>query len=169
MFRVAVALGSNLGDRVANLRLGAAGLAGLQRSFRCSRVFETEPVHVSNQPAFLNACCTGWTDLAPGQLLLELQSLERDAGRDSGGPRFGPRPLDLDLLLHGDHVIDEPGLIIPHPRLRERPFVLVPLAEVAADWEVPASRGADVSTVGDLALAVGAGGVVATSLNLLCA
>ncbi|MFQ5529616.1 MAG: 2-amino-4-hydroxy-6-hydroxymethyldihydropteridine diphosphokinase [Gemmatimonadota bacterium] len=166
--RVAISLGSNVENREASLRLGAAGLARLHRASRCSRVYETQPMHVTDQPAFLNACCTGWTDLTPVELLAALKKLERHAGRLPGGRRYGPRPLDLDLLLHGDQVIDEPGLIVPHARLRERAFVLVPLAELAADWVVPASRGAPSATVRELAAAAGTRGVVATTLDLQC-
>ncbi len=163
---IAVALGSNMGDRAANLRLGLAGLADLHVDFQCSGVFETQPMHVADQPSFLNACCIGKTSLTARQLLQSLQQLELRAGREPGGRRYGPRPLDLDLLLYGERVIEEPDLVVPHPRLRERAFVLVPLAELAADWVVPVSRGAAAATVGELARVVDEVGIVRTSIEL---
>ncbi|MDH3428061.1 MAG: 2-amino-4-hydroxy-6-hydroxymethyldihydropteridine diphosphokinase, partial [Gemmatimonadota bacterium] len=112
---VAVALGSNEGDRAANLRFGAAGLLQMDAAFRFSAVFETRPMHVVDQAPFLNACAIGWTILTARQFLDRLQNIERCAGRRPGGQRYGPRSLDLDLLLYGDHVIDGPGLTVPHP------------------------------------------------------
>jgi 2-amino-4-hydroxy-6-hydroxymethyldihydropteridine diphosphokinase len=165
---VAVALGSNEGDRAANLRFGAAGLLQMDAAFRFSAVFETRPMHVVDQARFLNACGIGWTSLTARQFLDRLQNIERCAGRRPGGQRYGPRPLDLDLLLYGDHVIDDPGLTVPHPRMRDRPFVLLPLAELAADWEVPASHGAPVATVGELAVAAGSKGVELLHLEFPC-
>lgn len=163
---VAVGLGSNTGDRAANLRLGVAGLAELHDGFRCSGVFETQPQHVADQPPFLNACCIGQTSLTARQLLNALQELELRAGRQPGGERYGPRPLDLDLLLYGERVIEKSDLVVPHPRLRERAFVLVPLAELAADWKVPVSRGAAATTVGELACGVDEEGIVRTGIEL---
>lgn len=166
--RVAVALGSNSGDRLANLRFGAESLVGLFSEFRCSRVFETEPMYVSDQARFLNACCTGRTDSSAEELLGVIQQIERHSGRRRGGRRYGPRPLDLDLLLHGDQVIDEPHLTVPHPRMRDRAFVLIPLAELASDWLVPGLPGNPVTTVGQLAAAISAEGVVLTGHELPC-
>ena len=131
-----------------------------------SRVYESAAVGFMNQPSFLNACCVGRTRLTPRELLSELQKMERSYGRSAGRPRHGPRTLDLDVLLYGDHVIEEPGLLVPHPRLRERAFVLVPLAELAADWAVPASHRAAAATVGDLARVVDSTGLVRTTLQL---
>lgn len=91
-------------------------------------------MHMEDQPTFLNACCVGRTELSARSLLNALRALERAAGRRTGGPRFGPRELDLDLLLYGERVIKEAGLRVPHPRMTERPFVLWPLAEIAGDW-----------------------------------
>ena len=163
---VAVALGSNTGDRAANLRLGVAGLAKFHGGFRCSRVYETQPMHVADQPTFLNACCIGETSLTARQLLESLQKIELRAGRQPGGRRYGPRPLDLDLLLYGERVIEESNLVVPHPRLRGRAFVLVPLAELAADWKVPVSRDTAATTVGELARGVDKEGVVPTSIQI---
>ena len=97
--------------------------------------------------------------MTPRQLLSQLQDAERAAGRDRSGPRYGPRTLDLDLLLYGDQVIEDPDLVVPHSRLRERGFVLVPLAEIAAEWIVPASAGMAADSVGSLAERVGMDGI----------
>lgn len=137
---VAVGLGSNVGDRAAHLATGVGGLRSLLRDVRCSRVWETEPLGVPDDHGpYLNMCCAGRTGLAPGELLARLLEIEEGAGRDrrrtGGGAR--PRRLDLDLLLYGDAVVDEPGLRVPHPRMRRRAFVLVPLAEVAGSWRDP--------------------------------
>lgn len=134
---VAVALGSNVGDRRRNLMVARRLLARLLEGLGCSRIYETEPRHVRSQPRFLNACCKGRTVLPPGELLDRFQAIERKAGRLSGGERYGPRVLDIDLLLYGDRIIRREGLEVPHPRMAERAFVLVPLAEVARDWVHP--------------------------------
>ena len=126
---------------------------------RASALYETAPVLLEDQPLFLNACCTGRTRLTPHQLLSQLQDAERAARRDRTGPRYGPRTLDLDLLLYGDEVIEDSDLVVPHPHLRERGFVLVPLAEIAADWIVPPSRGAEAESVGSLEGKVGTDGI----------
>lgn len=90
-------------------------------------------MYVKDQPPFLNACCVGTTELSACSLLDALQEIERELGRDPRRGRFGPRELDLDLLLYGDRVIKEAGLRVPHPRMKERPFVLWPLSEIAGD------------------------------------
>ena len=137
MTRVAIGLGSNLGDRLGHLQSGLRALSKAMAVEHCSSVWESDPMYYAPQPAFLNACCTGTTDLSPGDLLAELQEIEQAEGRRRRGPRFGPRELDLDLLLYGSLRIDDPQLRVPHPGLTERPFVLLPLAEVAGDWAVP--------------------------------
>jgi len=134
---VAIALGSNLGARLANLRRAVGALSSRVEVRKCSAVYESEPMYVESQPPFLNACCVGETGLTARGLLRMLQELEREAGRVGGGCRFGPRELDLDLLLYGDSVIREEGLWVPHPGMPERPFVLWPLAEIAGDWLHP--------------------------------
>ena len=141
---MAVGVGSNLGDRAARLAEGVRGLARVLRDLRCSAVYETEPEGPVAQGPFLNMCCTGSTELGPAELLEVLMGLERASGRRREGPRFGPRSLDLDLLLYGGRVVDEPGLRVPHPRLEERAFVLVPLADILPDWRHPGS-GASVA------------------------
>jgi 2-amino-4-hydroxy-6-hydroxymethyldihydropteridine diphosphokinase len=156
---VAISLGSNLGDRESWIAFGLQAVARELERLSVSAVYETRPELLEDQPLYLNACCTGLTRLTPRQLLSQLQDAERAAGRDRSGPRYGPRTLDLDLLLYGDEVVENPDLVVPHVRLRERGFVLVPLAEIAADWIVPASRGAAAETVASLAGRVAAQGI----------
>jgi 2-amino-4-hydroxy-6-hydroxymethyldihydropteridine diphosphokinase len=164
--RFAVGLGSNLGDRLANLRLGLRAVASNADDLQMSSVYETAPVHIEAQGLFLNSCCVGWTRLTPHQLLSELQDAERRAGRRRGGPRYGPRELDLDLLLYGDLTLCTHHVTVPHPRIRERAFVLVPLAEIAADWIVPASGDRASATVAELAKALDRTGIVRTEIDL---
>jgi 2-amino-4-hydroxy-6-hydroxymethyldihydropteridine diphosphokinase len=137
MTPVAIGLGSNVGERLEHLQRGLIALTDAVAVYRCSSVWESEPMYQVTQPAFLNACCTGETSLEPADLLVTLQQIERAEGRRPGGPRYGPRELDLDLLLYGTRVLDEPDLQVPHLGIDERSFVLVPLAEVAGDWDVP--------------------------------
>jgi 2-amino-4-hydroxy-6-hydroxymethyldihydropteridine diphosphokinase len=135
MAGVYLGLGSNLGDREAALH-SALELLG-DEVVAVSSFRETDPVGYLDQPRFLNAAATLETDLEPRALLDRLLEVERELGRTRDGPRFGPRTIDLDLLLYGDRVIDEPGLVVPHPRLAERRFVLEPLAELDPDLVVP--------------------------------
>lgn len=137
---VHVGLGSNLGDRRRNLAFALEsferlpGLAGHVELCRASLAYETDPVGPPGQGPYLNAAATLRTDLAPQRLLAAFLEIERAAGRDRvAEPRNGPRTLDLDLLLDGPAVLDRPGLTLPHPRLRERGFVLIPLAEIAPE------------------------------------
>ena len=105
---------------------------------RISHLRETEPVGFVDQPRFLNGAVIVETTLSPRKLLDRLLAIERRLGRVRGqGPRFGPRTIDLDLLLYGDEVVDEPGLQVPHPRLHERRFALEPLAELDPTLEIP--------------------------------
>jgi 2-amino-4-hydroxy-6-hydroxymethyldihydropteridine diphosphokinase len=128
----AVALGSNLGDRCASLDRAVGRLGELLGDLRVSGFRETDPVGVSPQPRFLNAAAAGTTALGARALLDALQAIEREHGRTR--PFAGaPRTLDLDLILFGDTIVDEPGLAVPHPRFRERLFVLEPLGEIAPD------------------------------------
>jgi len=163
--RFALGLGSNLGDRLANLRLGLRTVAGHADDLVVSAVYETAPLHYHDQSPFLNACCVGWTRLTPLQLLSELQDAERRAGRRRGGPRFGPRELDLDLLLYGDQTLESDHLILPHPRIRERAFVLVPLAEIAPEWIVSGRADSVPGTVRELAARVDRTGVRLTRFS----
>ena len=105
-----------------------------------SRFRETDPVGYVDQPRFLNAACVVETDLSARELLERLLAVERSLGRERARPRFGPRTIDLDLLLYGDETIDEPGLTVPHPRLAERRFALEPLAELDHDLTLPDGR-----------------------------
>lgn len=135
-----VGLGSNLGDRAGFIRAGLAGIGRLTgtRVTRCSSLYRTEPVGPVRQGEFLNAVCEVRTSLAPGELLAGLLRVEREHGRDrAGAAPGGPRTLDLDLLLFGEHAVDEPGCRVPHPRMHERRFVVEPLAEIAPDARVP--------------------------------
>jgi 2-amino-4-hydroxy-6-hydroxymethyldihydropteridine diphosphokinase len=137
--RAFIGLGSNLGDREAALR-GALELLG-EDVVAVSSFRETEPVGYLDQPAFLNAAAALETGLEPRALLERLLGVERELGRTREGPRHGPRTIDLDLLVYDDRVIDEPGLVVPHPRLAERRFVLEPLAELDPDLVVPGQGG----------------------------
>lgn len=130
----AIAIGSNLGDRRAHVAsaLRAIGALDGTRLVARSAVIETEPVGPVDQGPYLNAACLVETTCQPRALLAALLDIERTRGRDrTRAPRWGPRTLDLDLLLYADRIIDEPDLVVPHPRMHERPFVLVPLAEIA--------------------------------------
>jgi 2-amino-4-hydroxy-6-hydroxymethyldihydropteridine diphosphokinase len=136
MTPVAVALGSNLGDRDGNLHEAVRRMAAFIHALRVSSFHETDPVGVGHQPRFLNAAAAGETALSAPGLLDELLAIERALGRER--PYAGaPRTLDLDLILYNAAVIDEPALRVPHPRFRERRFVLAPLAEIAGDWVDP--------------------------------
>jgi len=128
-----VGLGSNLGDREALIRR-AALLIGARR---LSTVIETEPWGHVNQPRFLNAAAEVETPLTPRQLLVFLLDVERRLGRERIGPRWGPRTIDLDLLLYGEDTVEEPDLVVPHPRLTEREFALRPLAELVPSLKIP--------------------------------
>lgn len=134
--RVAIALGSNVGDRRTTLNAALDALQPWVRDLRVSSFFDTPYVGIEVQPSVLNGAVIGVTALTAHALLERLLSIERDFGRTRpyGG---APRTLDLDLILYDDAIIDEPGLIVPHPRFRERRFVLEPLAEIAPDWVDP--------------------------------
>jgi 2-amino-4-hydroxy-6-hydroxymethyldihydropteridine diphosphokinase len=136
---VYLALGANLGDREETIRTALARLDAHEEIDvqRVSRLRETDPVGYEDQPRFLNGVARLQTSLEPRDLLTVLLDLERDLGRTRHGPRFGPRTLDLDILLYDNREIDEPGLEIPHPRMAERAFVLQPLAELDPALEVP--------------------------------
>jgi 2-amino-4-hydroxy-6-hydroxymethyldihydropteridine diphosphokinase len=106
------------------------------QSLRSSSFHDTAPVGVGEQPVFLNAAAVGETSLSARELLVLLLDIEKQFGRERPYPG-APRTLDLDLILYDDEIIDAPGLVVPHPRFRERRFVLEPLAEIAADWRDP--------------------------------
>ena len=134
MTRAYIGLGANLGDREGTIRRAAEMIGAT----RLSTIRETEPWGYADQPSFLNAVAAVDTELTPRQLLDLLLALERELGRERrGGPRYGPRTIDLDLLIYGQEIVDEPGLSVPHPLLHERQFALEPLAELDPDLAVP--------------------------------
>jgi 2-amino-4-hydroxy-6-hydroxymethyldihydropteridine diphosphokinase len=133
---VAIALGSNLGDRERHLRTAAAAVQSVVPDLRVSTFYDTAPVGVGEQPRFLNAAAIGTTVLPARALLGTLLDIEATLGRTRPHPGAA-RTVDLDLILYGDHVIEERDLVVPHPRFRERGFVLEPLAEIAPDWVDP--------------------------------
>jgi 2-amino-4-hydroxy-6-hydroxymethyldihydropteridine diphosphokinase len=140
MKRVYLSLGSNLGDRLGHIQEALEALArrGLQVR-RVSSFYKTEPVDFRAQPWFVNCVVEVETDLMPLRLLRTLQSIERALGRRPGTAK-GPRPIDIDVLLYENLVIRSSALTVPHERLEDRRFVLVPLAELAADLRHPATR-----------------------------
>lgn len=140
--RAYVGLGGNLGDRRAMLD---AAVEALRREpgievVAISSYRETDPVGVEDQPPFLNGAAAVETALPARGLLERLLAIERDLGRTREGPRYGPRTIDLDILLYGGEAIDEPGLTVPHPRLAERPFALEPLVELDPGLALPDGR-----------------------------
>jgi 2-amino-4-hydroxy-6-hydroxymethyldihydropteridine diphosphokinase len=130
---VYVGLGSNLGDRERLIRAAAEQIGAV----RLSTIIETDPWGYEQQPRFLNAVAEVATGLEPLAFLAQLLEVEQHLGRERDGTQWGPRTIDLDLLLFGAEVIDAPGLVVPHPRLLERRFVLEPLAELVPDLEIP--------------------------------
>ena len=128
---VYLGLGSNLGDRQANLDRALEFLSQRLRIGKVSSIYDTEPLGDSNQPRFLNLVCQAFTRLEPAALLTLAKGIERKLGRVSKSGK--PRTLDIDILLYGDQVIDTPELVIPHPKMTERAFVLIPLDEIASD------------------------------------
>ncbi len=134
---VFLGIGGNLGDREANMRRAVELLRPSFSALRASALYETPPWGDPDQPRFLNAVLRGETTLEPLDLLDELQRIEAVLGRLRAARRWGPRPIDIDILLYGREVIDLPRLQVPHPRLRERGFVLRPLADLAAGLVLP--------------------------------
>ncbi|HEY7295409.1 MAG TPA: 2-amino-4-hydroxy-6-hydroxymethyldihydropteridine diphosphokinase [Dehalococcoidia bacterium] len=133
---VMLALGSNLGDRLQNLRYAVARLAAHGAVEAVSGLYETAPVGVTEQPAFYNAACAFASDLSLPALLALAKRIEWELGRRPAQV-WGPRPCDIDLLLAGEESLASPALTVPHPRLAERAFVLAPLAEIAGNVPVP--------------------------------
>lgn len=136
MTTVYLSLGSNLGDRSANLRACIARLGKLGKVTKTSSFYETEPMELRQQPWFLNCAVELQTELNPHQLLAGIQQIEADLGRDRTVAK-GPRTLDIDILLFGSMVISNPSLQIPHRSMQSRRFVLAPLAEIAPDVHHP--------------------------------
>lgn len=136
---VYIALGTNLGDRLANLRAAIQSMPPEITVQEKSHIYETPPWGYEDQPAFLNMVIKAETDLEPEPLLSYLKQLEVELGREQNF-RWGPRLIDLDILFYDELVIDTPPLVIPHPRLHERAFVLVPLKDVAPNLWHPVLR-----------------------------
>jgi 2-amino-4-hydroxy-6-hydroxymethyldihydropteridine diphosphokinase len=152
---VALALGANAGDAARTLRSTIVALHQILIGLRSAPLYRSLPHGLAPQPVYLNSAVVGATRLPPEALLAQLKRLELAAGRRPG-PRHGPRPLDIDLLLYGDRVSARPELALPHPGLRRRRFVLAPLADLVPELGVPP----DGATVADLLAAVGQEGEV---------
>jgi 2-amino-4-hydroxy-6-hydroxymethyldihydropteridine diphosphokinase len=141
MTTVYLSLGSNMGDRAGNIARAIAALG--QRGVRVtqeSSLYETEPLEIREQPWFLNCAIAAETELLPERLMEVLLEIEREMGREMGRERLvpkGPRLIDMDILLYGSDIVRGPGLEIPHPRMAERKFVLVPLAEITGEANHP--------------------------------
>ncbi len=147
MTSVHLGIGSNVGDRVTAIRRAVEALSKVGELVAASSIYETAPFGVTDQPEFLNCCVSLETPLAPRELLRRTRAIEQELGRVAG-PRWGPRTVDIDILLYGDRSMRTPDLVVPHPGLLERAFVLVPLAEIAADRAIP---GAGVTVADALA------------------
>jgi len=151
---VCLGLGSNLGDRDKNLRAALDKLSEFIQVGRISSVYETEPLLVEDQPLFHNLACMGMIELEPLPLLHALKRIEGDLGRVPS-PRYGPRLIDIDILLFDDLILTTPELTIPHPAMLERAFALIPLAEIAPDLRHPIAK----ETIAELASRLDANGV----------
>ena len=136
---VYLSLGSNLGDRAANLRVAIDSLRELGEVVAVSSFYETEPMEVSDQPWFVNCAVALKTELMPRQFLSRMLKIEREMGRRRVRPK-GPRTIDIDIVLFGNSVVHTPQLDVPHPAMHQRRFVLQPLSEIAADVRHPVSK-----------------------------
>jgi 2-amino-4-hydroxy-6-hydroxymethyldihydropteridine diphosphokinase len=172
MATVYLALGSNIGNREANLRMALRGLTRMARVDAVSSLYKSAP-EGPPQPDYFNAVTRIETGLEPLPLLRFLKSLEHEIGRRPAATTAAPRPIDLDILLYDDLTIDEPSLTVPHPRMLQRSFVMRPLAEIAPEvthssWTKPAAEVAsELKSVGlEVVLAIGWDGVVATSQDV---
>jgi 2-amino-4-hydroxy-6-hydroxymethyldihydropteridine diphosphokinase len=146
-----LSLGSNLGDRRANLRRAVEALPPLVTVLRSSAIYETEPWGYRDQPPFFNQVIEVETGLPPLELLAHLKQVEADLGRRPTF-RYGPRLIDMDILFYADQVVDLPGLSIPHPRLAERAFVLAPLSEIAPGLRHPVTGKTILELVSNISL-----------------
>ena len=142
-------LGSNLGDRLTNLRRALEALAPQVLTGKKSSVYESEPMYVEQQPCFYNMVVQGTTTLTPLDLLRYVKNIEREMGRAEDSHNQ-PRVIDIDVLMHGDVIMSLPELTLPHPRMHERAFVLAPLNEVAPFHEHPISRKAVIDLLDEL-------------------
>lgn len=134
--RVYLGLGTNLGDREANLREAVCRLEQQVTVDALSALYETPPMGPPDQPRYLNAACGGVTELEPEELLAFIKGVEREMGR-TPTVHWGPRIIDIDILFYGDRVLSAPELVIPHPGIPHRPFVLAPLADIAPELTHP--------------------------------
>lgn len=152
---VCIGIGTNVGDRARNVRFALECIAKLPETsvVKCSNIYETPPVGPVDQGAYLNAAAKLQTSLDLIELRRKLADIERAAGREPAEKRihWGPRVLDLDVLLAGQTVLDDPELVVPHPRMHERWFALKPLADVAADWIHPKLNEAVADLLSDVA------------------
>ena len=155
MSTVYIALGANLGNRQANLRMALRAMTRMARVRAVSALYESEPERDPAQPAYYNAVCRIETGLEPPALLRFLKGLEYEIGRRPTTAAGAPRPIDLDVLLFDDRVVDSEDLVIPHPRMAARPFVMHPLAEISPDATVPGTS----ETVKTLAKRAGQAGL----------
>jgi 2-amino-4-hydroxy-6-hydroxymethyldihydropteridine diphosphokinase len=145
-----IALGSNIGDREGNLRRAVEAIGQETRVLDVSSVYETEPMYYEDQAPFLNCVIAVETGLRPSALLARLKAVERKMGRRRTRSRYGPRIIDLDILFYGSEVISGPSLEIPHPKVAERAFVLVPLKEIRPRLVHPASKETVTGMLGGL-------------------
>jgi 2-amino-4-hydroxy-6-hydroxymethyldihydropteridine diphosphokinase len=139
----ALSLGSNLGNRLENMRRAVDAMRPFGRVAAKSNVYETPPWGMEGQGRFLNSCLLLETDLPPQRVLSEIKEIERSLGRVPR-ERWGPREIDIDILTFGDGILNGPDLVVPHPSMAERAFVLVPLADIAPDFRIP-PNGAEIS------------------------
>ncbi len=161
MVEVIVAIGSNVGKRGRNLNEAVSRISELGQVLDASSIYETEPMYYEKQGPFLNAVIAMESSLSPTELLDRLKAIEKSMGRDPKAPRYGPRVIDLDIIFYGDTVLSEPSLQIPHPRVAERAFVLVPLREIRPGLVDPASGRSVREMLADLK---SKGGVVRKSM-----
>ena len=136
MAKLYIALGSNIGDRAANLKAAIKAIKPEVNATTCSPVYETPPWGYEDQPQFLNQVIEAETDLPPGELLAHLKGIEKKLGREKTF-KNGPRVIDLDIIFYDDLVVNSPPLVIPHAHMQERAFVLIPLAVIAPDYHHP--------------------------------
>src|SRR5512137_2942197 len=160
LHRVYLALGGNMGDRQGNLLQALQLIRARAFIEEVSPCYETKPVGHLEQPDFLNMTCLATTDLSPQDLLFFLKQIERHMGRQASF-RNAPRPIDVDILLYDDLILESPELTIPHPRMSERAFVLVPLADIAAAVVHPVLK----LTIAELLQRVDKSGVAPTPVN----
>lgn len=139
MVEAYIALGSNVGDREANIKKAFEALKERIKIVKASSLYETKPMYIEDQGGFLNCATEVETDLTPKELLKFLKSIEQKLGRKTL-ERNGPRIIDLDILFYGDQILKENDLQVPHPKIGERPFVLVPLAEIAPNFIHPVNK-----------------------------